>query len=119
MCVCARARVYHAQRERERERERGMIAVQQMSASSGPKYGPNCFSIHIKHTGMIAVQQMSASSGPKYGPNLYDLAHALSPDTILDHDSISDSLSGKANGKGAPRFGFFVDQACASPALLR
>ena len=91
VCVCARARVSRTERERERERERGMIAV----------------------------QQMSASSGPKYGPNLYDLAHALSPDTILDHDSISDSLSGKANGKGAPRFGYFVDQACASPALLR
>jgi hypothetical protein len=68
---------------------------------------------------MIAVQQMSASSGPKYGPNLYDLAHALSPDTILDPTSISESISGKAKGKGAPRFGYFVDQAYASPALLR
>jgi len=69
--------------------------------------------------GLIAVQQMSASSGPKYGPNLYDLAHALSPDTILDAASLSENISAKARGQGAPRFGYFVDQAAVSPPLLR
>jgi len=72
--------------------------------------------------GLIAVSQMGASSGPKYGPNLFDIAHALDARgavTLQQGCAIGESLSAKARGGGSPRFGYYVDQAKASPALDR
>ena len=48
------------------------------------------------------------SAGPKYGPNLLNLAHALSPETILGKADMGESLSAKVREYVTEKVGEYV-----------